>query len=197
MLKDMYFLFVQYWINTWIVTNAIIASQQQSDFNIHGIWLDYTNGSYPEYCSNVPFNVEALQPIWKPLSSHWTDMQNATEFLEHEWTKHGTCAQKYDPSIFKDELMYFSRGLAQWAILNLTQAFDELAIYSQNEYNVTDIKNKLSGYYGFEPVITCEEDDNTWLLDEIRMCYDETWHLQECPSTAYDDQCNESMIYLP
>ena len=29
------------------------------DFNIHGLWPDYFNGSYPHDCKNLPFDITA------------------------------------------------------------------------------------------------------------------------------------------
>lgn len=79
-------------------------------FQIHGLWPNYKNGSWPQYCCNTSLDVidtlrsiqDALEPRWEP--SLW----------QHEWDKHGTCfssAQKDETWKTESVVDYFSRTL--------------------------------------------------------------------------------------
>ena len=64
-------------------------------FNIHGIWPQYDNNTYPKYCKKVEFDIKLLEPLiddltkyWKPTNTRYNRLEN---FWKHEWKKHGSC----------------------------------------------------------------------------------------------------------
>jgi ribonuclease I len=85
------------------------------DFTIHGLWPQYNQTSWPQFCNkSATFDYQALQPLMPQISKWWQTCQefHHTEpwFLKHEWLKHGTCTPF-------TEVQYFGTGLALYQIL--------------------------------------------------------------------------------
>lgn len=202
-----FYLFVLFWSPSWILTNHIqsneidIGDVMINRFNIHGIWMNYANSSYPTYCTNITFNESELKPILSYLNEYWTNYQNTTEFLEHEWDKHGTCAILYDKKIFHNELEYFTKGLLMYKKLHIPILSDEITHIASSEQSTTiyDLQNILYKIYNTNPVITCltDENNNKIILDEIRFCFDELFHMIKCPKFEYLQSCSSTNITIP
>ena len=62
-------------------------------FNLHGLWPDGTGGRYPSYCTNTPLNFYNLpSDLLSLLKEYWSGLYSSEQgFINHEWTKHGTC----------------------------------------------------------------------------------------------------------
>ena len=79
-------------------------------FSIHGLWPDYSDGTYPSFCHKVTFNIDKLKPIECDLINYWELPEHhkklETSFWKHEWLKHGSCMYKE-----MDELEYFKKAL--------------------------------------------------------------------------------------
>ena len=88
-----------------------------SDYTIHGLWVDYARGGYPQFCSKKPFNISDLAPILPKLNTNWKSCWgNNEELWKHEWDKHATCMGSH---------------LTVPQYFNLTlQLFDELSPFS-------------------------------------------------------------------
>eukprot|EP01079_Euglenida_sp_SAG-EU17-18_P002973 gene2973-3543_t len=56
----------QQWPGSW---NKLPACTK--GFSIHGLWPDFANGTWPEYCSSSPFDVKQLDPIAGPMACQW------------------------------------------------------------------------------------------------------------------------------
>jgi ribonuclease I len=85
-----------------------------STFTIHGLWPDYNNTSYPQFCTNTPFNITRLEPIITNMTQYWYSyMTSNLIFWTHEWDKHGTCSCLCNKIICQpyDELTYFTTVL--------------------------------------------------------------------------------------
>jgi ribonuclease T2 len=64
---------------------------------IHGLWPSNWDGSYPQECggSGPRFDEAAIAPLEAQLDRYWPNSfadTPHTNFWEHEWSKHGTCA---------------------------------------------------------------------------------------------------------
>lgn len=72
---------------------AVQRCDKNDTHTIHGLWIDYTKGSYPEYCNKSDkFNLNELIEIKSELDKKWNSCYGNTEKLwKHEWLKHGTC----------------------------------------------------------------------------------------------------------
>jgi ribonuclease I len=73
----------------------LLALQKCSKFNnytIHGLWIDYTSGGYPQFCNHTTFNYKELKPLLPKLNIAWKGcLGDSRKLWEHEWKKHATC----------------------------------------------------------------------------------------------------------
>ena len=83
---------------------------QVHGYTIHGLWPDYGDGTYPQYCKKVIFDINKLKPIEKELLDYWELPEDHDKleisFWKHEYEKHGSC-------VFQemDELTYFKTAI--------------------------------------------------------------------------------------
>lgn len=78
--------------------------------SIHGLWPNYSDGSYPTFCKLVDFDFSKLSPIIEQLRTNWDLPQDINkdeiQFWAHEWKKHGSCMFQE-----MDEHEYFTKTL--------------------------------------------------------------------------------------
>ena len=85
---------------------ALFAHSKSSDVSIHGLWPQYSENSWPEYCTDIKFDLSLIKSLLPELKKHWHSYNGRNEkFWEHEWKKHGTCS-------YMDEHTYFKTALA-------------------------------------------------------------------------------------
>lgn len=67
-------------------------------FTLHGLWPQYSAGSYPADCTTEAFDTSIPQTIGlSTMLDHWPNVKEAVgsedydSFWDHEWSKHGTC----------------------------------------------------------------------------------------------------------
>lgn len=72
---------------------AIQKCKKSSNYTIHGLWIDYHNRSYPQFCNMTDkFNLNELTELKDNLYKKWDGCYgNSEDLWEHEWDKHGTC----------------------------------------------------------------------------------------------------------
>ena len=63
-------------------------------FVLHGLWTQFTNGTYPVFCSDEPGPRDL---------SRYLDLTPDLPLLQHEWDKHGTCAAVGPERFFRME----------------------------------------------------------------------------------------------
>src|SRR5947209_7679406 len=93
-----YFLYVLRWPASYC------RDRQCLDFKdkwlIHGIWPQYTNGSWPQNCCfEKEWKLRDVEPIVEELKAKWTNLNPDAKFdslWEHEWIKHGTCSKSVE-----------------------------------------------------------------------------------------------------
>lgn len=85
------------------------ATGPADHWTIHGLWPDYCDGSYTQYCdesrqySNISCILEAAgkNDLLAYMRKYWKDQSGEDEsFWEHEWGKHGTCYSTLEPECF-------------------------------------------------------------------------------------------------
>jgi ribonuclease T2 len=59
------------------------CSGQHFGFVVHGLWPQYTSGSWPQNCSTEPGLADP---------STMTDIMPDPSLVAHEWSRHGTCS---------------------------------------------------------------------------------------------------------
>ena len=193
-----YFLFVELWPATWIHNSKITYNFSNNFFGIHGIWGEYYNGSYPEFCSNssTHFNVSALSSIKNNLTQYWTDFNNATKFWEHEFLKHFTCVTDTFPYPYK----LFWIGLYLRQKFNVYNALNASNIIPNNIHKPMHISyfvNALKKYYGKNVIVACERDTSgrSYLLSEVRLCFTKHFELFDCPTLLQNrEACSANKI---
>jgi ribonuclease T2 len=60
-------------------------------YQIHGLWPQITNSTYPSYCETIPYNPIIPSDILLRMNNEWNNCDNDTNLWSHEWEKHGTC----------------------------------------------------------------------------------------------------------
>ena len=186
-----YFMFVQLWPGSWIYEGKVKYNFTNDFVSIHGIWAQNYNGTWPQFCNNKTiFNPNVLANISDNLTKYWTNFVNATEFWQHEFSKHMVCAT----NIYPDPYKFFYTGLALREKYNVYQLFASHDIYPSNDmkYDLNKLYFVIKQEFGINVVITCEP--NT-ILNEIRFCIDKNFSLFDCPKNLYKDQCRSQSIW--
>lgn len=87
------------------------ATGPADHWTIHGLWPDFCDGSYTQYCdesrqyTNISCILEAAGKynLLDFMREYWKDDGGEDEeFWEHEWGKHGTCYSTLNPTCFTD-----------------------------------------------------------------------------------------------
>lgn len=81
---------------------------QDKPYQIHGLWPQITNATYPEFCENIPYNSSIPPDLVDRMNNDWDNCENETSLWEHEWNKHGTCFAKQTN---QDQMTYFNTAL--------------------------------------------------------------------------------------
>lgn len=157
-----FYAFSQGWPGTACTYHRCQATQvdkAEKGFLIHGLWPDYNNGSYPQFCGEgLPFSADALKPILGELYSLWPSLySDYNSFWGHEWEKHGRCTEPY----FKSQLSFFQTVVQLRGKIDLLGALAKKGIIPSpdRKYAVKDIIDAFSLEFGVAPVITCEGSD--------------------------------------
>ena len=190
------YMVVQYWPGTWLYLDKNLNSSFESNhFNIHGIWPNYDNDTWPEYCPGH-FNKSVLEGIWPRLETYWTNYINTTEFIEHEYYKHITCLMK--DSKFTNELMVFNYGLFKRAEIDLYSLFYVNNVEPNNKrlYNTGHLIDMIKWFFKKDVVVTCLKDPNSdkWLLDEVRFCFEKSMKPINCNEKEMKESCKSEMV---
>uniref|UniRef100_A0A183FFF2 Ribonuclease T(2) n=1 Tax=Heligmosomoides polygyrus TaxID=6339 RepID=A0A183FFF2_HELPZ len=159
------------------------------DWSIHGLWPNYKNGSYPQFCDGVPrkFDVSLIKTIEVTLRRMWPNLyptKTAESFWKHEWEKHGTCAQNLGN--LSSELLYFKTCVNLKRLDIIEAAFYVAEIVPRTEPHLLEdirgaLKKELSN--GMHVQINCLTDKKTRqiLLGDVRMCIDKSFRPIDCP----------------
>lgn len=186
-----YLLFVQVWPGSWITNNKY--NFNNTYFTVHGIWPDYFNGSWPQFCNNDALNLTDIKDIRKQLEIFWTDFKNPVNFWSHEYRKHASCA-KSDP-LLKSEHQFFTTGLSLRDKYDLFNILKNNSVVPSNniKYNTQKISQIISDFLNNTVVIVCDKNN---ILNEIRICLDKNLRRFDCPNSEIKEQCqNDYVIY--
>lgn len=141
-------------------------------FNIHGMWTDNWDGTYPSFCGNEAFSIStSTQNV---LTNCWISYTGDNiSFWTHEWTKHGTCVSPLLPCD-----TYFSKTTNLFYTLNPQNALAGAGIVPSlsNVYQV----NKASAVFAHLPTITCTRVGSNYLLSTIMFCFDHSFNWIDC-----------------
>ena len=89
---------------------ALKKCNHSDNWSIHGLWLDYSNGSYPSYCSSIDYD-NITNGLDIEMRKKWYSCEgNDFSFWNHELQKHGSCIRDYILSGM-DSTQYFNDTL--------------------------------------------------------------------------------------
>jgi ribonuclease T2 len=130
-------------------------------FTIHGLWPEYNNNTYPEYCNkSIPFNVSELRDLIPRLDVGWVSYEgNNTDFWKHEFEKHGTC--------FSEPDIYHS--------YNTTNLFSQSSLKVGQKYLYQNVSKSLNN-----AVLQCKEREDK--LEQVWYCMTMDSQPFTCPS---------------
>ena len=145
-------------------------------FVVHGLWPQFTDGSYPENCSNAAglSNPSSMLDIMPDLG-----------LIQHEWTTHGTCS-----------------GLDAQAYFNLIrQAFTSIHMPPQltsGQMTKTLTAAQIKGY--FEQANPNVQDTGIAIscpsnyLSAVEICLSKTLTPMACPAVR---SCSSHAVRVP
>lgn len=143
------------------------------NFNIHGLWPNNKDGTWPSYCnSHYDFSVNSqtkaeLENYWKSYNG------NPTPFWQHEWTKHGTCVT---PAVDPDT--YFQTTVSLFKNLDLLNTLKNNGVTPDDnkQINKNDIYNCFNNIIN----INCKSKNGNEYLWNIQFCYDHNFNQIDC-----------------
>ena len=192
-------------------------------FNLHGLWPndseDYRKS--PMGCKSSTLQTAKLPSDVQTLSNNfWNGMYNSQEtFLNHEWTKHGTCwvpePDKMDlvPADLRSTLMS-SMTAQKGTTIDQQSTYIKMTVQLAQKYNVfkalaakgilpsnqrriskSDIQSAFSSYYKADSFqIICQKSPSGQsLLMEIRLCLDMNYSVVDCLKPKMD--CADQILY--
>lgn len=175
-------------------------------FLLHGLWPEYFNGTWPEYCdADAAFNMTSLADLVDDLHTYWPSLVSADQasFWAHEWTRHGTCMEKYFSPPASPEHDFFA------LVLELREAFDAYSLLMAKGIGPgstttwTAVKMALEGSFSNKVEIGCNFDKaGKRQLLEVRTCYVPKGGVMtpiDCPNEGSATQCGSPMapFYIP
>ncbi|XP_033114923.1 ribonuclease Oy-like [Anneissia japonica] len=182
-----YLTFAQQWPPTFCLSQkepCNIPADVKS-WTIHGLWPSAKNGLDPEYCNSPQvFNDTSIQVLMKQLNQTWPNLiveKPYTEFWQHEWCKHGTCAENC--SEMKGEMNYFKKGIDLHEQIRLYVALESENIIPGNHYSLSNVTNAISTKFEVQPRVMCYHDSkrNQSILQQVEVCLNRDFKLIDCP----------------
>lgn len=172
-------------------------------FLLHGLWPEFLNGSWPQYCDPAaPFNMTSVQDLLPELHTYWPSLVAADQaaFWAHEWTRHGTCMEPFFGASAAKEHAYFR------LVLTLREHFDAWAMLQAQGIGPAStttwlqVKKALETGWPAKIEVGCNFDKKgTRQLLEVRSCYRPSeapgpgagWQLvpMDCPNEASAALC--------
>ena len=192
-----YFMLTIYWPSSYC--NSGKCLKVPNNWVIHGLWPNYWNGSWPQYCCDIAFDQSTLSSVSKLLELKWPSLIDVEEdtLWEHEWSKHGTCC--YNNKRVGGEFKYFSETMNMYDQIPLRKWLEEAAIVPSNHasYNIKHIYNAIQSNFKKRVAIDCikDPDSKKSMIDSIYFCFDRiTLEPINCPGVI-PGKCPLEVIY--
>jgi ribonuclease T2 len=179
-----YFLFETEWKPTNCKFMNCPSGYSGEAFNIHGLWPERSDGSYPSNCGTGHFSVSSS--LEAEMSQHWiSDSEPNASFWEHEWSKHGTCVSASETS---EE--YCNSVIQLFLTVSPQSLLASHGITPSNTiaYPVSSIKEAFSAAVN----ISCHCNNNVCYFLNLEICVDKTLGLINCP--AKSSNCGNALV---
>eukprot|EP01024_Parvocaulis_polyphysoides_P046876 TRINITY_DN44394_c0_g1_i1.p1 TRINITY_DN44394_c0_g1~~TRINITY_DN44394_c0_g1_i1.p1 ORF type:complete len:227 (-),score=15.72 TRINITY_DN44394_c0_g1_i1:877-1557(-) len=179
-----YYYFVRLWLGNDCSNDACV-NVHVNDFTIHGLWPNYADGKWPQWChvGTNGFQEHYIDDLLGELEKWWPSYVNSPnadeKFWAHEWNKHGTCAL---PEFHYSERDFFTTILNLHHEYNISNALEYNNIYPSEDIRFsTDVfEQSLNSYFGKRMYVSCWRGG----LSEVWMCFDLNLNLIDCPVQA-------------
>ena len=160
------------WKPTQCKLNSCASGYLSTDFNIHGMWPSNWDGSYPSFCSSVPFAI--TNQTQQLLLTCWVSYTGPPQsFWEHEWSKHGTCVSPVlstDVYFNTTANLFFKQSLLNKLSLN------GIVPSATETYTVA----KFNAAFNYPIYFTCSRVGNYYYLNSVMLCYNANFAQVAC-----------------
>jgi len=204
-----YLLLAQFWPATscyfyWGEKECSGIPKNVTGWTIHGLWPAIPGSMGPQFCnSSLKFDFAQIESLKPQLQEYWPYLDTEGKFTElwnHEWTKHGTCAQTL-PTL-KGEMGYFQSVMKLQRNLNVSGVLEKHQIKPSPTamYKPQDIFNALQSTFGTKTVISCMYDKKTKThhLEQVWICFTKTFEFRDCPeAAAMATNSNQQSLLFP
>ncbi|KAH7210161.1 ribonuclease T2-like protein [Fusarium oxysporum] len=141
-------------------------------WTIHGLWPDYCDGTYPQFCdkSREYTNIKDLvtkflgKKTVSYMDKYWVSQDGNDESLwEHEFNKHGTCISTLEPSCYTnyetgaEAADYVKKTISLFKTLPTYKWLAEAGIKPSKTktYTADEIVDALAEHHGARVTIGC------------------------------------------
>jgi ribonuclease I len=162
------------------------------NFNLHGLWPNYYDSSYPSYCSKNNLDIGYINKNKNDFLINWGTFNNKLEFsfFAHEWYKHGTCSNS---TYINDSKSYFENALSLEEEYDILGCLTKSNITPDNNktYNINIIKDGIKKCYPYSFNLNCDKSNDKYYMSEIHFYYTkELKHMKY----LYKDNCGDNII---
>ena len=204
---DFYILATQ-WIPGWCEVGTgqsgasldlMKACQQQasSPLMFHGLWPENNNGTYPSDCAKVPDIDTSKLDFSNPYLSY---LSNASAFINHEWSKHGTCSNFYDSgsetakqnAYYQNLNKYFQTGIKQYQQIKLPTFMLQMSVK-----DVQQQIHKLNQHIPADSImVMCDSNNNDErYMTGLWFCSNKTADkFISCPESVSKNACSGNIL---
>lgn len=192
------------------------------NWNLHGLWPDKSDGNHPFFCTNTPLQFEQLDSgLRNLLDLYWSGLYSSQQkFIDHEWTKHGTCwrsdygeIEKMPASVQDTVLRQRSsdQNSSDFLKTSISLSKDVYNVYRTLEragiipsstatYTLAEIQGSLTKLFGGEVTkfqINCQQDEKgASLLSDMSFCLDKNYQPMDCQNLR-PSKCDPDRIFYP
>lgn len=213
-----YYKLVQQWVPTYCikVRSEICVSHSSQVWSVHGLWPDYGRiAGFPSNCSGRKFSPAALRDILPALNAAWPNVPSEQRdlsgkdrdwFWQHEWYKHGTCAERCDPKL-RSQRDYFSLAVELFRKYDLARALSRAGLKPQPadgnvEIETAKVSAAIVAAFGKRPSLQCYDRHGKSYLADIALCVSkQNRELIDCPGGFAIDylpgagKCDARLVY--
>ena len=190
-----YYLFAQTFPITFCKTHKCTGTPN-TQFIIHGLWPNYYDGSYPSFCTKEELDYNFINGNKDLFLKYWSDNNNKLDidFINHEWTKHGTCANS---SVIHNQHDYFLNTI------NIRKNIDIFSILRKNNiinnnknYDKNMVINAIKNSLNVIPRLDCVKYNNKYILSGLYLGYNKNLQLINIPNYNNDFGCPNNFYYI-
>lgn len=167
-----YYLFTRRWppSNCESADKCVPAARNYTYWTIHGLWPEFSNNTWDQFCRKDHLDLKVLEPIKSRLLHEWPNLladKSDSSLWQHEWLKHGTCTNMI-------EFDYFNRTLdlnTRYPLTDWLQS-GEVVPSTSRAYNIDDVHQSIASHFPLASVsVDCQHSKGHLYLSEIMLCF--------------------------